>query len=37
MTTITLWGIHARATGEADSLFLIKKVIALSWSDLGIC
>lgn len=32
---ITLWGIHAGSSGEAESLFLNKKVIALGWAALG--
>ncbi|NUM47831.1 MAG: restriction endonuclease [Anaerolineales bacterium] len=35
MTNNTLWGIHAGATGEADSLFIKKKVIALGWPEVG--
>ena len=27
-----LWGIHAGRTGDADSLFRTKSVIALGWS-----
>lgn len=30
-----LWGIHAGATGDADSLFLKNNVIALGWKDMG--
>ncbi len=29
------WGIHAGRDGEADNLFLDKKVIALGWSEVG--
>jgi len=32
---ITLWGIHAGRSGEAESLFLNKKVIALGWEAIG--
>lgn len=31
----TLWGIHAGRTGDAESLFLNKNVIALGWAQLG--
>ena len=31
----TLWGIHAGRTGEADTLFLKKNVIALGWNEIG--
>ncbi len=31
----TLWGIHAGRLGEADSLFLRKKVIAVGWHEMG--
>jgi len=31
----TLWGIHAGRDGEADSLFLTKKVIAIGWHEMG--
>lgn len=31
----TLWGIHAGRTGDAESLFLDKKVIALGWAEIG--
>ena len=30
-----LWGIHAGKTGEADTLFLKKNVIALGWKEAG--
>lgn len=26
-----VWGIHARKTGDADTLFLEKNVVALGW------
>jgi restriction system protein len=32
---ITLWGIHAGRSGEAESLFLNRKVIALGWEAIG--
>jgi len=31
----TIWGIHAGRRGEADNLFLKKKVIAIGWHELG--
>lgn len=31
----TLWGIHAGRTGDADSLFLEKNVVAIGWAGLG--
>ena len=31
----TIWGIHAGQIGEADSLFLKKKVIAIGWQKMG--
>jgi len=30
-----LWGIHAGRLGEADSLFLKKKVVAIGWHEMG--
>jgi len=32
---ITLWGIHAGKTGDADTLFLKKNVIAIGWHHIG--
>ncbi len=32
---LTLWGIHAGKTGDADNLFLKKKFIALGWAKTG--
>ncbi len=32
---ITLWGIHAGKTGDAESLFIQNKIIALGWSEIG--
>jgi len=32
---LTVWGIHAGRTGEADSLFLKKNVIGLGWDKMG--
>jgi restriction system protein len=31
----TLWGIHAGRTGDADSLFLKKNLVALGWHEVG--
>ncbi len=31
----TLWGIHSGRTGDADRLFLERKVVALGWAKLG--
>ena len=30
-----IWGIHGGRGGDADSLFLIKNVIAVGWSEIG--
>ena len=30
----TIWGIHVGRLGEADNLFLKKKVIAIGWHEL---
>lgn len=30
-----VWGIHAGRTGDADTLFLKHKVVALGWSQMG--
>lgn len=35
MTEKTIWGIHAGKTGDADSLFLKKNVVALGWIEMG--
>lgn len=32
---VTVWGIHAGRTGDADSLFLKKNVIAIGWDKIG--
>lgn len=32
---VTLWGVHAGSTGDAESLFLEKNVIALGWRAIG--
>lgn len=31
----TIWGIHGGRTGDADSLFLKHKVVALGWAEMG--
>ena len=31
----TIWGIHGGKTGDADSLFLNNKVVALGWAEMG--
>ncbi|MDY6826607.1 MAG: hypothetical protein SVV67_05450 [Bacillota bacterium] len=35
MSEITLWGIHAGKTGDADYLFLRHNVVALGWNKIG--
>jgi len=35
MTDKTIWGIHAGSEGEADSLFIRDKVIAIGWRAIG--
>lgn len=32
---VTLWGIHAGMTGDADSLFLNKNCVAVGWVKMG--
>ncbi len=32
---ITVWGIHAGKTGDAEPLFLKKNVVALGWDQMG--
>ena len=32
---VTVWGIHAGETGDADSLFLSHNVVALGWHQMG--
>jgi restriction system protein len=34
-TAVTLWGIHAGKSGDADTLFLKKKCVALGWAKMG--
>lgn len=35
MTDVTLWGIHGGRTGDADTLFLKKNVVAIGWAKTG--
>ena len=35
MSDGTIWGIHAGKTGDADTLFLTKSVIAVAWEKVG--
>ena len=35
MKETTVWGIHAGRTGDAESLFLKKDVIAIGWEKIG--
>ena len=35
MTEKILWGIHGGRTGDADTLFLKKKLIAIGWREMG--
>lgn len=35
MATPTVWGIHAGKTGDAESLFMHQKVIAVGWDEMG--
>lgn len=35
MAEKTIWGIHAGSEGEADSLFIKNKVIAIGWHQVG--
>ena len=35
MPEATIWGIHAGRTGDADTLFLKRNVIAIGWKRLG--
>jgi restriction system protein len=30
-----VWGIHGGRTGDADSLFLKKNVVAIGWAKIG--
>lgn len=35
MGDATIWGIHGGRTGDADTLFLKKSIIAIGWAKLG--
>ncbi|MFC1962924.1 restriction endonuclease, partial [Chloroflexota bacterium] len=35
MVEINIWGMHAGSEGEADSLFINNKVIAIGWHHVG--
>jgi restriction system protein len=35
MPASTMWGVHAGATGDADTLFLQQKVVAIGWTPFG--
>lgn len=35
MAETTIWGIHAGRTGDADTLFLRKNVVAIGWAKVG--
>jgi restriction system protein len=35
LSEATMWGIHGGRTGDADSLFLERGVIALAWDEIG--
>jgi restriction system protein len=35
MKEVTIWGIHGGKTGDADSLFLKKNVVAVGWAKMG--
>jgi restriction system protein len=35
MGEVTIWGIHAGKTGDADTLFLKKHLIGLGWTKVG--
>jgi len=35
MSDVTVWGVHAGQTGQADVLFRKKNVIALGWDEMG--
>jgi len=34
-TEPTVWGIHAGKTGDAETLFAKRKVVALGWYETG--
>jgi restriction system protein len=31
----SVWGIHGGSTGDADTLFLKRNVVAIGWAELG--
>jgi restriction system protein len=33
--TATIWGLHAGKTGDADTLFLKRNLIAIGWGEMG--
>ena len=35
MAEATIWGIHAGATGDAETLFLKKNHVAIGWDPMG--
>jgi restriction system protein len=35
MAEATIWGIHAGATGDAESLFMKEHVVAVGWDKFG--
>lgn len=35
MDEMTLWSVHAGKTGDADTLFLKKKYVAVGWAKVG--
>lgn len=35
MAEVTIWGLHAGRTGDADTLFLKKNFIAIGWAPMG--
>jgi len=35
MKEVTVWGIHAGRTGDADTLFLKENVVALGWDEMS--
>ncbi len=35
MAEVTLWGVHAGKTGDAESLFLKRNTVAIGWAKVG--
>src|SRR5512133_1938223 len=35
MEEAVMWGIHAGKTGDADTIFLKKNVVAIGWNEMG--